>query len=190
MKKIILLLALCFIATNVKAQFFELTSNGFINSEDHSKDYVVFNFEGEKQQELFNYVLQALGKTFVSPKNKISPVEYTQISANVIIENVTYRKIAGMRLEFDMFFNIIFEFKDEKIRINAPQILDIVQEGGKVHMYLTKAERPDVILAHKALFYNNGKVNEPKHKERIEMSTNAFISNIIERIKKAKDSDW
>jgi hypothetical protein len=57
-------------------------------------------------------------------------------------------------------------------------------------MYLTKAERPDVILAHKALFYNNGKVNEPKHKERIEMSTNAFISNIIERIKKAKDSDW
>lgn len=189
MKKL-LLFALCLIATSVEAQTFELTSNGFVNSEDHNKDYIVFDVEGVKQQELFNYVMQALGKTFVSPKNKISSVEYTQISANGVLGNVTYRKVAGMRLEFDMSFNLIFEFKDEKIRINAPQILDIVQEGGLVQIYLTKAERPNQILAHKALFYNDGKVNEPKHKERIERSVNAFINVIIDRILKAKDSDW
>ncbi len=88
MKKLFLLLAL--IPVFVNAQKFELTINGFVDSENLEKDYIVIPFEGKSQKEIYDLALSAVGKSFISPKERVSNVEYSQININGIIPNVTY----------------------------------------------------------------------------------------------------
>ena len=177
----------------VNAQTFELTARGFVDSLNMQNDYIVVPFEGSSQTEIFNLALSAVGKHFVSPKDRISKVEYSQLNINGTIPNVTNLNRMGMKLYFDLYFNLIFEFKDGRMKINGPIINDIVRDapfGDKHHMFLTASERGPAISGHKALFKNNGKVNEKKHKENIERAMNSFICLIVAEMKNAKNADW
>jgi len=177
----------------VNAQTFELTAHGFVDSLNMQNDYIVVPFEGSSQTEIFNLALSAVGKHFVSPKDRISKVEYSQLNINGTIPNVTNLNRMGMKLYFDLYFNLIFEFKDGRMKINGPIINDIVRDapfGDKHHMFLTASERGSAISGHKALFKNNGKVNEKKHKENIERAMNSFICLIVAEMKNAKNADW
>lgn len=177
----------------VNAQTFELTAHGFVDSLNMQNDYIVVPFEGSSQTEIYNLALSAVGKHFVSPKDRISKVEYSQLNINGIIPNVTNLNRMGMKLYFDLYFNLIFEFKDGRMKINGPIINDIVRDapfGDKHHMFLTASERGSAISGHKALFKNNGKVNEKKHKENIERAMNTFICLIVAEMKNAKNADW
>ena len=76
------------------------------------------------------------------------------------------------------------------MRIGAPHILELRQEAtlGDVFMYLTKAEAgSSFIKKNYAIFKNDGKVNEKKHKENIERSTNELITALLSNM---KESDW
>ena len=175
-----------------KAQSFELTAKGFVNSSQQEVNYIIIPFEGKSQTEIFNMALAAIGKNFVSPQNVINKVEYSQININGLLENVTQRKPMGMVLPFDMKFNLILEFKDGKMKLNAPIIRDIEQQGfADVHIYLTTAERGSTFLVHNfALFKNNGKVNEKKHKENIQEATNNLIASILNDMNAVENADW
>ena len=184
---------LVFIAINTSAQTFELTARGFVDSTNIKNDYIIVPFEGKSQCEIFNLALAAIGKNFVSPKDRISKVEYSQINLNGTITAVTYLNRMGMKLYFDLYYNLILEFKDGRMKINGPIINDIVRDapfGDKHHMFLTEAERGSAISGHKALFKKNGKVNEKKHKENIEEAINTFISRVIGEMSNANNSDW
>lgn len=176
----------------VNAQTFELTACGFVDSKNVQNDYIVIPFEGKSQMEIFNLALAAIGKTFVSPKDRISKVEYSQINLNGVFQDVTYINRMGLHLYFDMYYNVILEFKDGKMRINGPDINDISRQApdGVQHIYLTKAERGSALFGDKALFNNDGKINEKKHKANIENTVNAFIYKIITEMNKTIDSDW
>jgi hypothetical protein len=192
MRKNILML-LVFIAINTSAQTFELTARGFVDSTNIKNDYIIVPFEGKSQCEIFNLALAAIGKNFVSPKDRISKVEYSQINLNGTITAVTYLNRMGMKLYFDLYYNLILEFKDGRMKINGPIINDIVRDapfGDKHHMFLTETERGSAISGHKALFKKNGKVNEKKHKENIEKAINTFISRVIGEMSNANNSDW
>ena len=173
------------------SQTFELTPTGFVDSENPQNSYVVVTFEGKTQQEIFNLALSALGKSFVSPDDRISKVEYSQINLNGIMSDITFINRIGLHLYFDMFYNLIFEFKDGKMKINGPIINDIFRKApdGIQHIYLTTAERGAALLGDLALFKKNGQVNEKKHKKNIETEVNVFVANII-NLMNAKDSEW
>ena len=114
-----------------------------------------------------------------------------QISINGILPEATVRSPMGMKLPFDMKFTMDLEFKDGKMRINAPHILELRQEAslGDVFMYLTKAEAGSTFIKKNfAIFKNDGRVNEKKHKENIENKTNELVAYIIKVMK--DDSDW
>lgn len=184
---------LVFIAINTSVQTFELTARGFVDSTNIKNDYIIVPFEGKSQCEIFNLALAAIGKNFVSPKDRISKVEYSQINLNGTITAVTYLNRMGMKLYFDLYYNLILEFKDGRMKINGPIINDIVRDapfGDKHHMFLTETERGSAISGHKALFKKNGKVNEKKHKENIEKAINTFISRVIGEMSNANNSDW
>ena len=182
------------IATMANAQTFELTAHGFVDSTNINNNYIIVPFEGKNQMEIFNLAMTAIGKNFVSPKDRISKVEYSQINLNGIIPAVTYENWMG-KLYYDLNYNLILEFKDRKMKINCPIINDIVRDApfnAKKHIFLSESERGSFssISGHKVLFKKNGKVNEKKHVENIEKAMNSLISRIVIEMNNTNNSDW
>ena len=190
MKRIVLCVLGCMMSLMMTAQKFTLTYKGFVDAENPDRDYLVINYEGLTKDQIYTKAQRAVAKTFVSGKDVMTSIPNEQISINGILPEVTVRKPMGMKLPFDMKFTMNLEFKDGKMRIGAPHILEIRQEAtlGDVYIYLTKAERGSTILVKNfALFKNDGKVNEKKHKDNIEFKTNELISQIISGM---NEEDW
>ncbi len=190
MKKTVLFVLGCMISMMVMAQKFTLTYKGFVDAENPQKDYLVINYDGLTKDQIYTKAQRAIAKAFVSGKDVMTNIPNEQISINGILPEVTVRKPMGMRLPFDMKFTMTLEFKDGKMRINAPHIMELRQEAtlGDVFMYLTKAEAGSSFLKKNyALFKDDGKVNEKKHKENIELKTNELISQIISGM---NEEDW
>ena len=193
MKKVFLFMLIS-LSMVCNAQTFELTKDGFVNKQDPQKTFVVVEYPNKPQQQIFESALNAIGKVFVSPNAVTNKVEYSQISIHATYPGITWRSPAGMKLLFDMDYNLIFEFKDGRMRVNGPIINQIVQKAtlGDVYMYLSKAERGSTLRADKAIFNNDGSVNEKKHKERIETSMNQLITALVNEMNKffSSDNDW
>ena len=192
MKKVLFIFLVMF-SSQIMAQTFQLTPNGFVDSSNIEKNFIVKDFNGESQEQLFKKALMSIGKNFVSPKDVISKVEYSQITVNCILKNVTARHPLGMNLPFDMNLNIVFEFKDGRMKINAPTIINIYQQGPyDVNLYLNKKSRGSGFLTNEPyIFDNKGKISEKKHKKSIENATNSFIKRIIDDMNSAtNNSNW
>lgn len=193
MKKLLLIIPVLLISMYVNAQEFVLTSNGFMDSANLEKDYVVVPFDGKKQQEIFDLALAAINKVGTIRINGLNKVEYSQISVNGILPHVSHRGALGKRWYFDMNFNITIEVKDNKLKINAPQIIEIKQEAalGDVYIFISSKEKKGS-LTDIALFYKNGK-NNPNHNQHrlnIEAATNNLIASIINLMTENKSDDW
>ena len=173
------------------AQTFTLTYKGFVDSEKPENNYLVVTFDGLTKEQIYIKAQKAVAKSFISGKNVMTNIPNEQISINGILPEATVRSPMGMKLPFDMKFTMDLEFKDGKMRINAPHILELRQEAtlGDVFMYLTKAEAGSTFIKKNfAIFKNDGRVNEKKHKENIENKTNELVAYIIKVMK--DDSDW
>lgn len=192
MKKLLLLLAL--IPTFVNAQKFELTSKGFVDLENHEKDYIVFKFNGKKQKEIYNLALEAISKYSTSPKDKLTKEEPTRLILNGIIPNVTYISRLGIKLYFDMYYNMIFEFKDGKMKVNGLDSIKIVRDdklNDVQYVFLTQSQmKSGQVIADKYIFDKYGKVNNQKYKDHVELSVNDLVSSIVSLMKKETSSDW
>ena len=88
---------------------------------------------------------------------------------------------------FNMDYKIVFEFKDGKMKINAPSIIQIIHYFGTEVFYLSKRDVASKSLKYHLLFKENGEVKEKKHKENIEKKTNLVVAAILNEM---KDSDW
>ena len=191
MKKILLCTIGCMLSMLMMAQTFTLTYKGFVDSEKPENDYLVVTFDGLTKEQIYIKAQKAVAKSFISGKNVMTNIPNEQISINGILPEATVRSPMGMKLPFDMKFTMDLEFKDGKMRINAPHILELRQEAslGDVFMYLTKAEAGSTFIKKNfAIFKNDGRVNEKKHKENIENKTNELVAYIIKVMK--DDSDW
>ena len=191
MKRILLCTIGCMLSMLMMAQTFTLTYKGFVDSEKPENNYLVVTFDGLTKEQIYIKAQKAIAKSFISGKNVMTNIPNEQISINGILPEATVRSPMGMKLPFDMKFTMDLEFKDGKMRINAPHILELRQEAslGDVFMYLTKAEAGSTFIKKNfAIFKNDGRVNEKKHKENIENKTNELVAYIIKVMK--DDSDW
>lgn len=191
MKRILLCTIGCMLSMLMMAQTFILTYKGFVDSEKPENDYLVVTFDGLTKEQIYIKAQKAVAKSFISGKNVMTNIPNEQISINGILPEATVRSPMGMKLPFDMKFTMDLEFKDGKMRINAPHILELRQEAslGDVFMYLTKAEAGSTFIKKNfAIFKNDGRVNEKKHKENIENKTNELVAYIIKVMK--DNSDW
>lgn len=108
MKKLLFVLV-ALLSQNIYAQF-SLTKEGtFINSEDVTKDYVIFQYEGKHKSELFTAVKKNITLNTKSAKDVTSETENEAIS---ILCKIPYDV-------FEMTVNVFFEFKDGKIKVNG-----------------------------------------------------------------------
>lgn len=78
MKRITLtsVLFLCYLFVNAQLV---LTPQGFVSTNDTSKNYIVVSFDSIGQKALFDRALLYLNTIYVSPKNVLSLVDSTSI---------------------------------------------------------------------------------------------------------------
>lgn len=192
MKKLLLLLAL--IPAFVNAQKFELTSKGFVDPDNHEKDYIVFQFNGKSQKQIYNLALEAIGKYSTSPKDILTKEEPTKLTLNGVIPNVTYISRLGIKMYFDMYYKMVLEFKDGRMKVNGLEIVKIVRDdtlNEVQYIFLNQSQmRSGMVIADKYIFDKYGKVNNQKYKDHVEISVNDMISSIVSLMKKEKSSDW
>jgi hypothetical protein len=100
---------------SINAQF-KLTKEGFFNSSDETKNYVVFEYNSMSKETLYNNVLKFITANYKSAKDVTSKVDNEVITINAIQP----KKIKAKRIYYDLYYTIVINFKDDKIKIDAP----------------------------------------------------------------------
>lgn len=180
MKKMLFFLLLSAFAFGQK---FDLTSSGFVNADDKSKNFVVLEFPGKTQAELYKNVMILLNKKYKSAKNVISSVEPETITIDAIAANPVRR--TGMH-SFNNRYNITLSFRDDKVKIDAPTFqLTTDAFGKRQEMFLVGGFSMDGSSF--GIFNKKGEVKIEKAVEDLNQFANDFVNSIKESDKK---EDW
>lgn len=101
---------------------FDLKSDGTFQT-DKGKAFVVVEFEGKTAQELYNMVKANVLKLYNSPQNVLNEIEPTNITIRALSDVLysTY-KLGAAFVEYRAKYNLVFQFKDGRIRVDAPLI--------------------------------------------------------------------
>jgi hypothetical protein len=210
MRKILSLAVLIF-AVSVKMMsqnVFELTTNGFIDKSTE-KDFIVLTFENNSVKDLLDKVQNAIKQKSTSQNLKVEKLDSTQLSVSDFISGYTKTdKLAGSAYLFDLTYKIIIEFRDGRIKINAPAFeigsnndskMDIdAGHGNKVQTKNQFALTMGIIgkndmwnSSHKKcyIFNEKGKLVEKKTKAKLEELFNNYLIIISSGIN-TKNEDW
>lgn len=179
MKKFVYLLFSIFVFSSVSTygQRFELTTNGFVDSQDKTKDYVVLTFPGKTKQELYEGFLTKFNTMFVSSKDVISKAENNSISLNGIESGrISYNGFYHYKLNYTMSF----AFKDEKTKINI-SINKISGNFGDASNYkeLLLQGSGGSLFSYQYIWNNKGKLIREKQKKQLEDFFNEMIEKSI-----------
>lgn len=101
---------------------FLVTSNGFSNTQNNKRNFIVYEFTGLKASDMKSSIISKLTTMFKSPKDAIHT-----ISDNIIsVEGYSSNVFRYNGYSCDILFNLTIEFKDGKIRYNYPVIVENV----------------------------------------------------------------
>lgn len=130
MKKFLLILMILIPAVVCSQNInFEAKSDGTFKSAEDDNTFIVVDYAGSTKEELYANVLTAVAKNYNSPNNVITKLDNKMISVNANSgDNKVWIQTPGIKLFFIVKYVLQFEFKDEKIKVNAPEIN---------HMYCT-----------------------------------------------------
>lgn len=107
---------------------FKSNEKGFFKTESGTNYYVI-PVAGKSAHDLYNDLLCRVARIFKSPEN----VTEKMVEDRAIIVNAQVNELVeaygGVREWFDFFYRFEFNFKDGKIRVNAPDII-----GGRIRM--------------------------------------------------------
>lgn len=189
MRKILYLMIAIFVfRCNINAQKtvdFKLQTDGNFTNTVDSKSFAVIPYNGKTQNELYLDISTAITKLYKSPKDVVSEVENEIISIKGFCPDCIAVKTPGMKLHFGVEYILKFQFKDEKIRIDAPIVSRMISEyQPAIYTELF----PDWISSWK--IYKEGQPN-PKRQYLISdlnNTLNRLINNILSC--KSQDEDW
>lgn len=101
---------------------FNLKSDGTFQT-DEGKTFAVVEFEGKSAQELYNMVKANVLTLYNRPQNVLNEIEPTNITIRALSDVLysTY-KLGTAFVEYRAKYNLVFQFKDGRIRIDAPLI--------------------------------------------------------------------
>lgn len=187
MKKQLLTLLAVLISASTFAQStatFKLTPNGFVNANDTSKHFIVFDLPGKSQAELYSASLTYMTSNYVSPKDVISKVENEVLTVNGYEPGAI--KNTSLQTPFDMNYTVVFKFKDGKIKVEDPTFRLTV---GARTLYLVypgfSINGQDV-----GIYGKNGKIKSERAIGDLEKFFNKYIAKYIQGITKGNITDW
>lgn len=157
----------------------ELMPKGFFLGED--KDYIVLDYKGKTATELYESFLTAVNSTYVSGKDVVSTVPNKNISISAFQESAIE---VQRRTFYDIHYNISFFFKDDKVRINAPEIQRMKLGKNTLIVF----GKPQFLSSVYVVYNKKGKLKNKIAKKSLE----DFFSNLINLILKEEESqeDW
>lgn len=197
MRKIFLALML-FTLTNVFSQF-KLTSEGIVNCNDSSLNYIILNFNNKNRTELYNSTLQFLKGIYNSPNDAISVIENDMIALNGVQRDAIPHGVRKAKLDikffgkylryFDLNYKINLYFRDNKIKIESPTFdcYTYLSNLTKSNLYLKYKDSP--ILDNYGIYDLKNELKRPESKEHIEHFFNIIILGISKK-NEQNNSDW
>lgn len=183
MKKLSILFAL-FCASFLFSQSFVLTSGGFVNKDDTSKNFVVLDFQDQKQSALFKAAKIFINGYYNNPKFVSSEVENEQLVVNARSKEAIKVKPIGYKWDFN--YNVQLSFKDGKVKVEF-LFKDVVNPLGTESQPLIGASWG---IGKTGLFNKEGKVLNEKAIKSSEEFANGYIENLKAGISKNLNSDW
>lgn len=132
MKKIVFLMTLIFPLMGMTQ--FVLTPDGFRT--EGGQDFYVKEISGKSKDDLFMSTYKSVRALYNNATDDIvrdstEIVSITSVAKKAVAINV------GIKLNYDLTYKLSFEFKDEKIKVNAPVIIKIEDKGGDL-IYLNR----------------------------------------------------
>lgn len=116
MKKLfILLMLLPFLGFSQKLK---LSPNGFVNSTDSTKNYIVLDFEGKSKSDLYKASQLYFSKIYVNPKEVMTLIDGESITLNGIDKQAIKMKFLYLNPSWDVNYTSNYEFKDNKVKVS------------------------------------------------------------------------
>lgn len=197
---IILISPVCFAQVNNSVKF-NLSENGVFLSQD-GKDYITLEYPNESQSDLYNKFLVAITGTYVSPKDVISKIENQMISVHGYKENaLVIPYIFKLKAYYDISYVLKYQFKDGKIRIDAPIITNLYfinsnkgREEQNISSFfrfeepkLTGNEKKD---EKKKKLTEERNVQKQEYMNMLSSTMNDLVNNIITKANNNQSEDW
>ncbi|MFR3058347.1 DUF4468 domain-containing protein [Phocaeicola coprophilus] len=129
MKKLFLILLAMFpiIAFSQNKANFIFKSDAAYHSADGNR-FIVFEYPNMSKNELFNKIYLSASKLYTNPDKVISKVDGELISLHGISGNCIKW---GQWSYFSVEYVIKFQFKDNKIRVDVPEIVNFYNDDGR-----------------------------------------------------------
>ena len=105
---------------------FKFDERGFYSAQDESKDYVIYSRPNKSAADLKSTVLSAISSLFISPKDVVTNLGDNIIQLERYATKVYYTETGKDLYPTDVYYSLIIQFKDGKIRYNAPSIKQLV----------------------------------------------------------------
>ena len=168
---------------NAKCRF-SFDMGEFVSNQGYD-NYVIYEIPKMTTSELKTSVISAIGTIYSSPKDVINSVDDNLIQLTGITKGFERTsKIIGESYKTQFIFNLVIQFKDGKVRYNAPVIKYIVSENvntGKRHINdFSGVNIRDYLLEDDYL--------ADTHLKQIEYDINNLISSINSHL--IKSNDW
>lgn len=197
MKKFLfLLLVMASITANAQ---FKLTINGFVSEKDSSKDYLIYTFEGMSQENLYVKVLSFVHKKFKNPDVVLNEIKNEMITITGAQESCISvdkpKKILGSKYSFsggyDLEYSIPIQFKEGRIKIDAPSFECKGKSGGKnAYLVLSGSNGGFGTEVRTGLFKKNGEPSRENAITMLEDYFNVFCEELVTFIKEDSKEDW
>jgi len=155
---------------------FVLTEQGLRTNS--GKDYIVLNYPGMSQETLYKLYLSKLSAIYISPKDAISSVPNSMINITGFARNICSQGF----VHYDSYYTVVFQFKDGKVKINAPAMQGSdgeIARSGKYFIYLKGSYNPGFGYVKFSIWNNKGKLKKGKFKKSIEDYFNDYIATIV-----------
>lgn len=186
MKKLLTIAMLLLAGLTANAQFtskFIMNYDGTFTTQE-GKSYDVAVIENKDAAELYDIVKRHVSLAFRSPKDVESNVDDKIISIYGYAPRCTYFTAPGVKIYLSFHYSLKFQFKDGRIRIEAPILNDM---EGSVWSTLQKTFRE------KNIYSKDGVLNDnPKKRITVTMLEDYFnklINDIINGNERANE-DW
>ena len=168
---------------NAKCRF-SFDVGEFVSKQGYD-NYVIYEIPKMTTSELKTSVISAIGTIYSSPKDVINSVDDNLIQLTGITKGFKRTsKIIGESYKTQFIFNLVIQFKDGKVRYNAPVIKYIVSENvntGKRHINdFSGVNIRNYLLEDDYL--------ADTHLKQIEYDINNLISSINSHL--IKSNDW
>ena len=183
-KKFFAVLLFCIVTAVVQAQSMKITPKDFVDASDESKNYVVLNFAGRSQNDLYKAALKYVNSYYNNPEKVTTKIEGEQIVIDAMEQKAVYTTYLGSKTYYDFYYKITLDFKDAKIRL-APNYKYFESPGG-IEYPLNGTNN---FMSKNALYGSNGKVARKSLQEGLDAFINKYIAEFSKSINDSKSND-